>query len=139
MALFIVLTLIMAAATVLLVRSRSAVLRDDMYVKAQTLALLGAETMQLVLNQAVLGGTFALEEIFDTDYQPISYGPLAGSAAPKYHTLYDKYLDARIRKIQDAMIEQDRTVLFAVLVDRNGYLRITSYNVCYTKLLRSPR
>jgi methyl-accepting chemotaxis protein len=121
-ALFIVLSLIMSVATWILVKSRSDALRQQMNVKARTMAVLGAETMELVLNQAVLGGTFKLEEIFDTDYQPITYGPLAGGPVPKYHTIYDKFLDARIRKIQDDMVAQDSSVVFAVLVDRNGYL-----------------
>jgi len=133
LALFLVLSLIMAAATVLLVRSRSEALREQMFVKARTMAVLGAETMQLVLSQAVFGGTFALEEVFDTDYRPITYGVLAGSPEPKYHTAYDQYLDARIRKIQDVMLEQDNSVLFAVLVDRNGYL--PTHNTRYAQPL----
>lgn len=133
LALFLVLALIMAAATTLLVRSRSEALREQMFVKARTITVLGAETMQLVLNQAVLGGAFALEEIFDTDYRPIAGGELAGSTVPKYHTAYDEYLDARIRKIQDVMLEQDNTVLFAVLVDKNGYL--PTHNTRYSQSL----
>jgi HAMP domain-containing protein len=133
LALFLVLALIMAVATTLLVRSRSEALREQMFVKARTMAVLGAETMQLVLNQAVLGGAFALEEIFDTDYRPITDGALAGSAVPKYRTAYDEYLDARIRKIQDVMLEQDGTVLFAVLVDKNGYL--PTHNTRYSQSL----
>jgi methyl-accepting chemotaxis protein len=132
-ALFMVLSLIMSAATWLLVKTRSDALREQMYVKARTMALLGAETMDLVLNQAVLGGAFRLDEIFDTEYKPITYGPLARSPVPKYHTVYDKYLDARIMKIQDAMVDQDSSVVFAVLVDRNGYL--PTYNSRYSQPL----
>ena len=121
-ALFIVLSLIMSGATWLLVKSRSDALRQQMYVKARTMAVLGAETMDLVLNQAVSSGTLSPKEIFDTDYRPITSGSLSGGPLPKYHTLYDKYLDARIRKIQDDMLDQDGSVVFAVLVDRKGYL-----------------
>ncbi len=130
--LFLVLSLIMTAATWLLVRSRGEALREQLYVKARTMAILGAETMHLVLEQAFLGGTFTLEEIFDTHYEPITSGPLAG-AVPKYHTGYDRYLDVRIRKIQDTMVEQDPTVLFAVLVDSNGYL--PTHNTKYSQPL----
>ncbi|HEY7746970.1 MAG TPA: methyl-accepting chemotaxis protein, partial [Desulfuromonadales bacterium] len=133
LALFLVLSLIMAVATTLLVRSRSDALREQMFVKARTMVVLGAETMQLVLNQAVLGGTISLEKIFDTDYRPITSGALAGGPAPKYHTTYDQYLDERIRKVQDVMLEQDPTVLFAVLVDKNGYL--PTHNTRYSQPL----
>ncbi len=61
-------------------------------------------------------------ELFDTDYQRITEGPLAKSAAPKYHTAYDRFLDGRIQRLEDAVLEQDPSVQFAVLVDRNGYL-----------------
>ncbi len=136
-ALFLVLSLIMAAATWLLVRSRGEALREQSFAKAQTMAILGAETMHLVLEQAYLGGTFTREEIFDTHYEQRASGPKAGSSVPKHHTAYDRYLDGHIRKTLDTMVEQDAAILFAVLADRNGYL--PSHNTKYSQSLSNDQ
>lgn len=136
-ALFLVLSLIMAAATWLLVRSRGEALREQSFAKVQTMAILGAETMHLVLEQAYLGGTFTREEIFDTLYERRTSGPMAGSSVPKHHTAYDRYLDGHIRKTLDTMVEQDAAILFAVLADRNGYL--PSHNTKYTQSLTNDQ
>ena len=120
--LFLLLSLSLAAATWLLVRNRGDALREQLLVKARTMAILGAETIHLLLEQAYAGGTFTREEIFATDYRPIDSGPLAKSPVPKFNTVYDSYLDRHIRKTLDAMVEQDPAILFAAPVDRNGYL-----------------
>jgi len=86
------------------------------------MALMGARTMTMVLENALSSGQFTEEQLFDTDYQEITSGSLAGSSIPKYHTTYDRYLDWAIREYQDAIVQQDPMVVFAVLVDRNGYL-----------------
>ncbi|MFA5516898.1 MAG: methyl-accepting chemotaxis protein [Desulfuromonadales bacterium] len=133
LALFLVLSLILSAATWLLVRNRGEALREQLLVKARTMAILGAETVHLVLEQAHLGGAFTLEEVFDAKYLPIAGDPLAARSVPQYQTAYDRYLDARIRKTLDTMVDQDPTVLFAILVDRNGYL--PSHNTQYAQPL----
>jgi len=121
-ALFIILSLIMAVATFLLVTNRSEALRQQMTLRARAMTVLGARSMSVVLEQALLDGTFSAEQLFDTDYRPITSGPLADSALPKFHTAYDSFLDERIQPLEDTVLEQDESVLFAVLVDRNGYL-----------------
>ncbi len=121
-ALFIILSLIMAVATFLLVTNRSEALRQQMTLRAKAMTVLGARSMSVVLEQALLDDTFSAEQLFDTDYRPISGGPLAESRLPKFHTAYDSFLDARIQPLEDTVLEQDESVLFAVLVDRNGYL-----------------
>jgi methyl-accepting chemotaxis protein len=121
-ALFIILSLIMAVATFLLVTNRSTALRQQMELRARAMTVLGARSMSLALEQALADGTFTADQLFDTDYRRITAGPLAKSAAPKYHTAYDQFLDAHILPLEDAVLEQDASVLFAVLVDRNGYL-----------------
>jgi methyl-accepting chemotaxis protein len=121
--LVVVLAVILGAFTFLLVQQRSEVLREQLLVKARTMALVGAEMMQGVLVDALESGQFSKEELFDTNYQPITEGPLAGTSLPKYTTAYDHYLDQRILAVEDRFLE-DSMVVFAVLVDRNGYLPV---------------
>ena len=47
--------------------------------------------------------------------------PIPGTDPPKYHTQYDAYLDRTIQDIEDEFLKDDQ-VVFACLVDRNGYL-----------------
>ncbi|MCL7983010.1 MAG: methyl-accepting chemotaxis protein, partial [marine benthic group bacterium] len=86
-----------------------------------------------VLEQSLASGQFTEAQLFDTDYRKISEGPLAGTSIPKYHTAYDLYLDQRIRDFEDTFLASDEMVVFAVLVDRNGYL--PTHNSQYSKAL----
>jgi methyl-accepting chemotaxis protein len=120
--LVVVLAVIMSISTVILVQRRASVIQEQLLVKAKGLALLGARTMEMVFKNAVNSGHFSEEELFDTDYKEIETGVLAGSAIPKYSTSYDRYLDHKIKDFQDSLLAEDPMVVFAVLVDRNGYL-----------------
>jgi DNA-directed RNA polymerase specialized sigma54-like protein len=73
--------------------------------------------MERILVDAVDSGRFTQAEIFDENYVPIP-----GTEPQKYHTKYDAYLDETILAIEDEYQEKDNQVVFAVLVDRNGYL-----------------
>ena len=120
--LIVVLAVIMAVFTYVIVERRAQVLKQMMLTKARTLALIGAKSMEQVLEDAIDSGQLTEEQVFDTDYKKITEGPLAGSAIPKYHTAYDRYLDKRIQGIEDTYLNEDGMVVFDVLVDRNGYL-----------------
>jgi methyl-accepting chemotaxis protein len=133
LALIAVLTVIMAISTYLIVEQRSTVLREELLVKASALAKIGAKSLEGVLEQSLSSGQFFKEQLFDTDYQEITDGPLAGSAIPKYRTAYDLYLDLTIKDFQDTFAASDPMVVFAVLVDRNGYL--PTHNSKYSKPL----
>jgi len=122
LALVCVLAVIMVLSTYLIVDKRSRVLQEELLVKASALAKLGAKAIEGVLEQSLSSGQFFEEQLFDTDYEEITEGSLAGSAIPKYHTAYDLYLDLTIKDFQDTFLASDPMVVFAVLVDRNGYL-----------------
>ena len=121
-ALIAVLAVIMVISTYLIVQQRADVLRQELLVKASSLAKVGAKAMEQFLENSLTSGQFFEEQLFDTDYQEIIEGPLAGSSIPKYHTAYDTYLDITIKDFQDTFAASDEMVVFAVLVDRNGYL-----------------
>ncbi len=133
MALIGVLTVIMVISTYLIVEQRSTVLREELLVKASALAKIGASSIEGVFESALASGMFYEEHLFDVDYKEIIEGPLAGSAIPKYHTAYDLYLDRTIKDFQDTFAASDPMVVFAVLVDRNGYL--PTHNSKYSKPL----
>jgi methyl-accepting chemotaxis protein len=133
LALIAVLTVIMAISTFLIVEQRSKVLQDELLVKASSLARIGAKALEGVLVKALTSGQFFEEQLFDTDYQEITEGPLSGSGIAKYRTAYDLYLDMTILDFQDVFLTSDEMVVFAVLVDRNGYL--PTHNSKYSKPL----
>src|SRR6185369_14821979 len=68
---------------------------------------------------------------FDTNYVPIP-----NTDPQKYHTKYDRYLDKTIIEIEDEYLK-DEQVVFAVLVDKNGYL--PTHNSKYTKPLTGDK
>jgi methyl-accepting chemotaxis protein len=119
-----VLIVVCGIFSAVLIRQRTAVLEADMLLRGRTMAIFGAATMRQVLEQAINNGRLTEKQVFDTDYRKIVDGPLAGTALPKYHTEYDSYLDQTILRTQDTLVEEDDAVVFAVLVDKNGYLPV---------------
>jgi methyl-accepting chemotaxis protein len=114
--LLFVMMLIMTIFTVYFVRWRSANMYADLEAKGKILAVTGAAAVEQVLARAVADKAFSLEDIFDSNYQPI-----AGTNPQKYTTKYDAYLEKAITPLEDAFLH-DEEIIFAVLVDRNGYL-----------------
>ncbi|MCL6635320.1 MAG: methyl-accepting chemotaxis protein [Peptococcaceae bacterium] len=80
------------------------------------LAQTGAGMTSKILSDAIKSGILTEEQVFDTDYKPIP-----GTNPPKYRTAYDSFTDVNLRGIEDAFLK-DRHIVYAVAVDRNGYL-----------------
>lgn len=114
--LILVMILIMTFFTVYFVRWRSANMHADLLTKGRGLAITGAAAMERILNGAVDDGKFTLDEIFDSNYKSI-----AGTNPQKFTTRYDSFLEKVIPPLEDAYLK-DEEIVFAVLVDRNGYL-----------------
>ena len=79
-------------------------------------SVVGAKLIGRVIEEAIDNGVFSVRDAFDTDYVPIP-----GFVPEKYHTKYDFYLDKAILSLQDEFLK-DESVVFAVAVDKNGYL-----------------
>lgn len=126
----VVVCLLMTALVAVTLQNQSRALERRMFEEAKTDALVGAEAMGSMLEGLVREGAISEEELFDTNYRLITSGPLAGGPIPKYHTAYDEYLDDRIREIEDSFLVGS-SVVYAVLVDRNGYL--PTHNSRYSK------
>jgi len=114
--LIFVMMLIMTFFTIYFVRWRSANMYSDLKAKGKILAVTGAAAMERVLAEAVTDRKFKLEEIFDSNYLPIP-----DTKPQKYTTKYDSYLERVIPPLEDAYLK-DEEIIFAALVDRNGYL-----------------
>ena len=129
--LILVMIAIMSIFTVYFVRTRSAVMEAELLTRGKVEALTGAKMMEQMLEEAVTNGRFTIDEVFDQNYIPI-----ANTSPAKYHTKYDRYLDSSIQEIEDEYLKDDQ-VVFAVLVDRNGYL--PTHNSTYSKPLTGDR
>ncbi|HEY6838774.1 MAG TPA: methyl-accepting chemotaxis protein [Geobacteraceae bacterium] len=114
--LILVMSVIMSLFTIYFVRSRSASMEEELLSKGRIEALTGAKMMEQLLEDALASGKFTLDDIFDTNYVPIP-----NTDPQKYHTKYDTYIDQVVRDLEDEYLKDDQ-VVFAVLVDRNGYL-----------------
>ncbi len=130
--LVVCLALIFGVLSWYLIESRKQALEQELFARGRLMAMTGAQTFSQFLEETVVGGHLTLKEIFDEDYQLITDGPLSGAKIPKYHTKYDQYFDKHIQAIEDTFLA-DSMVVFAVLVDRNGYL--PTHNRVYSKPL----
>jgi methyl-accepting chemotaxis protein len=93
----------------------------EMLVLAQDFARRSAEKMEAWLaNKEV-----TRERLFSFLYYPV-----AKTDPPKFTTDWDKLSDRDVQGIEEAVLEKSPTIVFAVLVDRNGYL--PTHNQRYT-------
>ncbi|HUN93501.1 MAG TPA: methyl-accepting chemotaxis protein [Burkholderiaceae bacterium] len=75
-----------------------------------------AEVSQL-FERAVADGAISLEDLFDTDYRPVS-----GTQPQQHMTKFVALTDRVLPPIQEAMLSFSDKVVFCAAVDRNGYL-----------------
>jgi hypothetical protein len=80
------------------------------------------------LDMLLSNGRLNIGQMFDTFYIPIP-----NTDPQKYHTQYDKYFDEVLQMILDKYLEKDKSILFVVIVDVNGYL--PTHNLKYSKNL----
>ena len=69
-------------------------------------------------------GKLSRDQLFDSNYQKID-----GSNPQRFHTEFDAFTDQSFLKIEDSYLK-DADVVFAAVVDRNGYL--PTHNTRYT-------
>jgi len=93
--------------------------------KAKILAQTGAATIKKLLEDAIATDQLTIEQILDTDYREIP-----NTNPKRYKTAYDDWTDKNIRSVIEEYLK-DPTVVFAIPVDRNGYL--PTHNLKYIK------
>lgn len=129
--LIMVMVVIMTIFTIYFVKSRSANMEEELLSKGRIEALTGAKMMERIMEEQLASGSLILEEVFDTNYAPIP-----NTDPQKYTTRYDKHFDKLILEMEDEYLK-DEQVVFAVLVDKNGYL--PTHNSKYTKPLTGDK
>jgi len=108
--------IVMAAGTYILVDKQSKSLEAELLSRGQMQSIIGAKIIGKLLEESIDNGVFTVADVFDTNYVP--FGDFT---PPKYHTKYDSYMDKAILGIEDEFL-LDKSVVFAVAVDKNGYL-----------------
>jgi HAMP domain-containing protein len=117
--------IVIGIGTYILINQEVKRLEDEMLAKGQLESLIGAKMMSTIIEEAIDNGVLTVNDFFDTQYEEIG-----DFVPPKYHTNYDSYLDKSILAVQDEFLKDD-SILFAVAVDRNGYL--PTHNTRYQK------
>ena len=112
----LLLFIVIAAGGYYIVGQQGKSLEMQLLARGEIEAVVGAMMVGKLLEEAIDNGVFSLQDAFDTDYEEIP-----GFKPPKYHTKYDFYLDKAILALEDEFLEDD-SVVFAVAVDRMGYL-----------------
>ncbi len=127
----LVIFVVMAAGSFYVITQQSQSLEDQLLERGRIEALVGARMVGRVIEEAIDNGVFTVKEAFDTNYVPIP-----GFDPPKYHTVYDSYMDKAILALEDEFLK-DESVVFAVAVDINGYL--PTHNTRYQQPITGDR
>ncbi len=114
--LIMVMFVIGTAFTVYFVSSRRANMEQELLSKGRILALTGAKSMERILGEELASGHLSEAQLFDEHYVPIP-----GTDPQKYHTQFDRFTDTAIQGLEDEFLQDDQ-IVFAALVDRNGFL-----------------
>lgn len=112
----ILLLIVIAGGGYYIVQQQQKSLENQLLKRGEIEAVVGAKMVGKLLEEAIDNGVFTLDDAFDTDYKEIP-----GFTPKKYHTKYDFYLDKAILPFEDEFLK-DESVVFAVAVDRMGYL-----------------
>ena len=128
-----VLALLMVLFGIYFIRERTGAVETLLFTKARNIVLVGAATMEKILTDALNHGELSHDDLFDTNYQPILNGPLAETDPPRFFTRSDHFFDEQIKGLLDRFVEEDHSIVFAVLVDHNGYA--PTHNSLYSKPL----
>jgi len=103
-------------------------IEEEIQSKGRKSAAEGAAIISGILAEALKLGHLTRSQLFDTNYVPIQ-----DTSPQKYTTAYDSYTDLKIQQPLDQFLLDDDQVVFAVLVDKNGYL--PTHNTRYSNPL----
>jgi methyl-accepting chemotaxis protein len=112
----VVLLVVVAAGSFYIISKQSQSLEDQLLERGKIESLVGAKLVGKVIEEAIDNGVFSVKDAFDKEYVPIP-----GFEPPKFHTVYDSYLDKAILAMEDEFL-RDESVVYAVAVDTNGFL-----------------
>lgn len=76
-----------------------------------------ADKIADVFEHEIRSGSLSESDLFDRDYQPVD-----GTNPQKYATHYDQFTDRALPPIQEAALNNDDNVVYAIVTDPNGYV-----------------
>ena len=84
-----------------------------------------AQEIEVIFEAAITSGELSIDELFDEDYQAIP------DTNPTQHlTRFVTFVDAAVQDLLEEFLEFSPAVVFAAVVDRNGYL--STHNLKYS-------
>ena len=92
---------------------------QDANTEAVTRAMEAGRTLTKMFEDAVASGAVSMEDLFDSNYVEI-----AGSNPVQYRTKFLDWADRALPPLQEAFLAVDKTMAFAAMIDRNGYLPV---------------
>jgi methyl-accepting chemotaxis protein len=94
--------------------------------KAKVSATIGARAYASMFEEAIDTGYLSVRDVFDKDYKEIK--GFDWGSAPRYHTKFDFFTDAKAIPIQETLM-RSTDVLYAVGTDSSGY--VPTHNTVY--------
>jgi methyl-accepting chemotaxis protein len=92
---------------------------QDANTEAVTRAMEAGRELTKIFEHAVSSGAISLEDLFDTNYVEIP-----GSNPLQHRTKFLDWADRALPPLQEAFVAKDKTMAFAAMIDRNGYLPV---------------
>ncbi|MBA7690261.1 hypothetical protein ES703_98785 [subsurface metagenome] len=92
---------------------------QDANTEAVTRAMEASRALTKLFEDAVASGAVSMDELFDSNYVEI-----AGSNPVQYRTKFLDWAERALPPLQEAFLGQDKTMAFAAMIDRNGYLPV---------------
>ena len=92
---------------------------QDANTEAVARAMEAGRELTTIFENAVSSGAISMEDLFDTDYVEI-----AGTNPVQYRTKFLDWADRALPALQEAFVAKDKTMAFAAMIDRNGYLPV---------------
>jgi methyl-accepting chemotaxis protein len=92
---------------------------QDANTEAVTRAMEAGRELAKIFEHGVASGAISMEDLFDTNYVEI-----ADSNPVQYRTRFLDWADRALPPLQEAFLAKDKTMAFAAMIDRNGYLPV---------------
>ncbi len=112
----VILFIVLSAGTIVIIQRIFDKTEDQLLQKCRIEALVGAKVMNTFMELMVHTNLLTPDQLMDENYIEIK-----GTNPKKFNTLYDSFFDGTIQGFEDEFLD-DEDVVFAVLIDRNGYV-----------------
>jgi methyl-accepting chemotaxis protein len=98
---------------------------DNVHSHIAGLAHKAAEQIQQAFEQAIREGRIRQADLFDRNHRPIE-----DTRPAKYSTAYDKLADTLLPPIQEPILKQHESIIYAIATDPQGYVPTHNNRFC---------